>query len=210
MIKNDSLIPAPYAAFMQRTKTNFEVDITEGTLAPGEEVELTITSCLDDILPHKDHLVINVAEGEDVSVELKARGIGTTLFCKEDLTSFHFGHQFTSNECEHVVLIENRGRRPQQLSWINDTIRQKEAERKQKQVEAAKAEGKAKGGPGGGKKKNEAEDNVPLVPVFCVEPESVELKPFQGCYFRFYGFTGAPGEVRCTCLYLYLYLDPIN
>ena len=46
------------------------------------------------------------------------------------------------------------------------------------------------GGKGGGKKKGKKKpppEPLPMIPVFSVEPDEVELKPGTACYFSIYG-----------------------
>lgn len=53
----------------------------------------------------------------DVDVVLKARGVGSTLFCKEDLNLIPFGIQYTHRKITKEIFVENKGRKPQKLTW---------------------------------------------------------------------------------------------
>jgi hydrocephalus-inducing protein len=53
-----------------------------------------------------------IKEGVDVDVVLKARGVGTTLFCKEDLSYIPFGVQYTHRKITKEIFVENKGRKP--------------------------------------------------------------------------------------------------
>jgi len=170
---------------------------TSGMLAPQESITLTLTAHLDDTINHKEQLNILVHEGASISFPLVARGIGTTLFCQEDVANIQFGHQFTASTSERRYLIQNRGRRVQSLQWINHTkIEQDEVANKEwlvKEKERKMAGGK-KDDPDGTKKKGKGKGKgkavpkpEPMVPRFTVEPEEVELKPGTACWFSIYG-----------------------
>jgi hydrocephalus-inducing protein len=47
----------------------------------------------------------------DVDVVLKARGVGSTLFCKEDLTDIPFGTLYTHSKRTKEIFVENKGRK---------------------------------------------------------------------------------------------------
>ena len=48
----------------------------------------------------------------DVDVQLKAKGVGSTLFCKEDLGLIPFGTQYTHRKITKEIFVENKGRKP--------------------------------------------------------------------------------------------------
>ena len=141
-----------------------------------------------------------VTEGENLVVPLKARGVGTTMHCDHDLTLIDFGSQFTSTTCERTFLLENKGRRAQTLSWVNVTVKEKEAAAKKKLAAKLKKLA-AKGGPQGGAR-NAKKELPQIVPVFTVEPEQVDLKPRTACLFHFRGLSANVGELteRLECL----------
>ena len=68
--------------------------------------------CADDAIKFSDILHFVIKEGVDVDVVLKARGVGTTLFCKEDLTFITFGTQYTHRKITKEIFVENKGRKP--------------------------------------------------------------------------------------------------
>jgi hydrocephalus-inducing protein len=164
----------------------------EGLLAPGASEKIVITCNLDDTTRHKDTLTIIVAEGEPLTVGLVARGTGTTMHCDEDIGMIDFGFQFTNGICSRKFLLENKGRRSQQLNWVNTTIKKaiaarRHAEHKAK-LEAAAAE---KAGIKRKKKKRPSKD---IKAIFSVSPDSIELKPRTACYFEFTGAIASPAE----------------
>ena len=67
----------------------------------------------------KEELHIVVDEGEETMIPLSAKGVGTTLHCKQDLTLVDIGPQLTNNPFERTIVLENKGRRHQALRWTN-------------------------------------------------------------------------------------------
>ena len=51
-------------------------------------------------------------------VPLSAKGIGTTMQCKQDISIIDLGPQLTNNPFERTIVLENKGRRHQALRWI--------------------------------------------------------------------------------------------
>lgn len=183
-LHNNSLIPAPFKTFIKSARSKFAVDIKEGVLAPDERLTLRLIAHLDDTTNHKDQLHVLVTEGENLIVPLKARGVGTTVHCDAEISVLDFGSQFTSTTCERTVMLENKGRRAQTLTWVNVTCRDRDLEAKA--AAAKKDKGKT------GRKTVVPE---PSVPIFTVEPESIELKPCTACMFRFKGLSSEVGAV---------------
>ena len=53
------------------------------------DVEVICSS--DDANKFMDTLHFVIKEGLDLDISLKAKGVGSTIFCKEDLTGVNFG-----------------------------------------------------------------------------------------------------------------------
>ena len=206
-ITNDSLIPAPFRCYFKNPRSVFRVDVNSGMLAPQESIEITLTAHLDDTITHKESLNILIHEGASISFPLVAKGTGTTLFCVEDIANVDFGYQFTANQCERRYLVQNRGRRAQVLQWHNKTkIESDEKARADwvHEMKEHKLSGGSKNDNQGGKgskkksKKKAPPEPEPMVPVFSVEPEEVELKPGTACYFSIYGKSMDVNEYKET------------
>ena len=73
----------------------------------------------DDTLVIHEELHIVVDEGDETMIPLSAKGMGTTLHCKQDLTNIDLGPQLTNNPFERTIVLENKGRRHQALRWTN-------------------------------------------------------------------------------------------
>lgn len=55
------------------------------------------------------HFVIR--EGTDVDVQLKAKGVGSTIFFKDDLNDVNFGTLYTCRSFTKDIFVENKGRK---------------------------------------------------------------------------------------------------
>lgn len=75
-------------------------------------MDIEVLCCADDATKAWDILHFVIKEGVDVDVVLKARGVGSTLFCKEDLSYIPFGTQYTHRKITKEIFVENKGRKP--------------------------------------------------------------------------------------------------
>jgi hydrocephalus-inducing protein len=185
VLKNTSKIPAHFRTFVKSGKGTFRVDVRDSVIGPGEELELNITAHLNDTGTHDDELHVVVTEGESVQVKFSARGMGSTMHCGEDLSSLDFGPVFTCSPCERRVTVENKGRRPQSLKWINETLHARK-------LAASAAPTKGKG------PKRPQPNAAELEPVFHVYPEEIELRPRTAITFKFKGESSTEGDVAET------------
>lgn len=81
-------------------------------------MEVEIVCCCDDARKFQDTLHFVIKEGVDIDITLKAKGVGNTVFCKEDLTIVNFGVQYTHRTIIREIFVENKGRKPQKLTWV--------------------------------------------------------------------------------------------
>ena len=110
-LTNESLIPAPFTPLSRRLVPAKLVS-HEGCLDPGEVAKLTVLVCPDDTTLHRETLHILVSEGKHLKVPI-ARGVGTTIVCKNDIAIVDFGYVFTTKGSRKEYLVENRGKRNQ-------------------------------------------------------------------------------------------------
>jgi hypothetical protein len=103
-------------------------------LPPGGSYDLEITANLDDSVVIKEELHIMVDEGENLMIPLSAKGGGTTMLCKQDISIIDIGVQLTNCVFEKTIVLENKGRRHQQLKWINRTNVEENHARNSKKV----------------------------------------------------------------------------
>ncbi len=183
-LTNISTIPAPFKTFIKGARSKFSVDVHEGLLLPGENTSLVLTADLDDTTPHKDELHLLVTEGDSIVVPLRAFGTGTTMFCEHDLSLVDMGEVWTNQTCTRQFMLENKGRRPQALSWVNAT--QRDA-----LLDAKRAARKT----GGSSARQEA-TKLRKEAVFSVQPPSATLQPRTAVLFTFQGNCKRPGEVE--------------
>lgn len=125
-------------------------------LPPGESYDLEITANLDDSVVIKEELHIMVDEGDNLMIPLSAKGGGTTMLCQQDISVIDIGVQLTNISFEKTIVLENKGRRHQQLKWINRT-----------NVEENHARMSKKAGTG---------SKTSVSPVFTVTPSEISLR----------------------------------
>ena len=113
-------------------------------------------------------------EGDALMVPLSAKGIGTTMQCKQDISIIDLGPQLTNNPFERTIVLENKGRRHQALRWINKTNVEDNLLRVTKKGTSRK----------------------PLEPIFTVTPVEITLRPRTATAFVFSGSSKEPGLLR--------------
>mmetsp|Transcript_4036 Transcript_4036/g.9628 ORF Transcript_4036/g.9628 Transcript_4036/m.9628 type:complete len:4944 (+) Transcript_4036:104-14935(+) len=163
---NDSLIPAEYRMFLMKKNSLFRVQHKEGVIAAGDTLEVAVGVTLNETHTFKDDLVVVVTEGEDISIPLTAKGVGTTIYCEHPLDTVHFGNQFTSKPCRREFTLINKGTKVQTLLWTNVTATKA-------RLDAEKALATEKDSEA---RKKKREDSAPQT-VFVVEPDKVSLQP---------------------------------
>jgi len=183
-LTNISTIPAPFKTFIKGARSKFSVDVHEGLLLPGEKSSLVLAAELDDTTPHKDELHVLVTEGGSIVLPLRAFGTGTTMFCEADLSVVDMGEVWTNQVCSRQFMLENKGRRPQALSWVNATQRDALGDAKR----AARKTGGSSARQDATKLRKEA--------VFNVQPPLATLQPRTAVLFTFQGQSKRPGVVE--------------
>eukprot|EP01041_Mallomonas_annulata_P003640 gene3640-7257_t len=188
-ITNDSLIPASFKIFLKAMRSKFDLSIREATLSAQETLDLVITANLDDTVVHNEELHILVHEGEHLMIPLSARGVGTTMYCKQDITTIDFGVQLTSTTFEKRITLENKGRRHQALRWINQTVRE---------INFARAAKLKKLGKDGQPGFRIPKDLMPVEAKFTVTPSEIVLRPRTAVAFVFKGTCTTVGRIAET------------
>lgn len=175
-LKNTSWIAASCKIFLKMARSKYSLSAEEVVLEPGQEFELTVTANLDDTIVHEDELHVMVHEGHNLMIPLIARGIGTSMFCEQDITKIDFEVQLTNMSFEKKITLENKGRRQQNLKWTNITNREENLAR------AVQAKKYAKEG------KKVPKSLMPLDPHFIIEPAEIVLRPRTATTFTFKGY----------------------
>ena len=125
-VHNASLIAANLKAFVAGKGSAFAVSVREATLEPWQELDLNISVQLDETYAFNDALHLLVQDGDALEVPLTATGTGNTLYCA-DLTGkevLDLGDQFTGTPFTKTVTVENHGRRPMNVAWVNLDLEQ--------------------------------------------------------------------------------------
>jgi hydrocephalus-inducing protein len=95
VIRNESKIDAEYTAFTKTKESIWKVVQRHGILKPDEHKIIEVVCNADEVQRFQDTLHIIINNGMDLEVALKARGVGSTLFCKEGLSNIDFGVEYT-------------------------------------------------------------------------------------------------------------------
>ena len=145
VIKNESKIPAEYTAFTKNKESVWKVIQRHGVLNPDEEKELEVVCNADEVQKFQDTLHIIINNGVDLEVALRAKGIGSTLYCKENLNVIDFGTEYTHSNITKEFFLENRGRKQMKIQWVrNMKLERKPSTAKDgKKPEAGKATDKS-------------------------------------------------------------------
>ena len=185
IVKNTAKIPAEYTAFTKNKVSVWKVVQRHGILKPDESKELEVICNADEVMKFTDTLHIIINNGVDLEVNLKAKGYGSTLYCKENLNSVDFGTNYTHANITKEYFLENRGRKAQKIVW---TRVQKPGDRKAggkstKEEEEEKSKTGKDMSMMTDKEKKEEEE---LKFVFAVVPDQIlNLQPKMGIYVQF-------------------------
>ena len=203
-ITNVSKIPAEYTAFTKNKVSIWKVIQRHGILQPDESKVLDVVCNADECQKFTDTLHIIINNGVDLEVGLKAKGIGTTLACKENLREVSFGTKYTHSNETIEFFLENRGRKPQKIQWSrvnkpND--RKAKPVQKEGNKEDSKLDTSAKDQSIISEKK---EENDELKFVFAVVPDQIELQPKMGIHIQFRANSFQKGRIAeqfiCTTI----------
>ena len=96
-----------------------------GVIKAKEEKTITVSCIADEVMRFQDTLHIIVNNGMDVEVQLKAKGVGNTLFTRVDMKQIDFGTEYTYKQVPRQYFLENRGRKPMKIMWVRQNIKQK-------------------------------------------------------------------------------------
>jgi hydrocephalus-inducing protein len=116
-ITNDSSIDAAIRVFMKSKNSVWTVHTKMIHLTPQETCNLDITLVADETVKMSDVVHLVVQEGNDLAVNVRARGIGTPVTAPEPLDLIDFGTQYTTRTITRKYVVENRGRKPRKLQW---------------------------------------------------------------------------------------------
>jgi hydrocephalus-inducing protein len=187
VIKNESKIPAEYTAFTKNKESVWKVVQRHGVLNPDEEKELDVVCNADEVQKFQDTLHIIINNGVDLEVALRAKGTGSTLFCKDNLNLIDFGTEYTHQNVTKEFFLENRGRKQMKIQWVRNVKNdRKPASAAPAKEGAKKEEGKATSEKKSDKASNAGESNAQgekeeeTKAIFSVIPDTIVLNPKMG------------------------------
>jgi hydrocephalus-inducing protein len=127
--QNPTPIPAPIT--VQPFKgTVFTLSQMEAVIPPESELTLDVTVLTDDAQPFKEEVKVVVEEGDEVGMTLKCKGVGTTIQCDEELETVDFSDVYTHRTCQKKITLHNRSKKPQDVEWILEKLKDKKGDLK--------------------------------------------------------------------------------
>ncbi|XP_014384628.1 PREDICTED: hydrocephalus-inducing protein homolog [Myotis brandtii] len=78
-LSNQSPIPGLFQAHMAHKKSLWTVEPSEGTVPPEDDIQLTLTANLNDILMFKDTVILDIINSNTYRISVQAEGIGSTI-----------------------------------------------------------------------------------------------------------------------------------
>eukprot|EP00929_Paragymnodinium_shiwhaense_P007666 TRINITY_DN111574_c0_g1_i1.p1 TRINITY_DN111574_c0_g1~~TRINITY_DN111574_c0_g1_i1.p1 ORF type:complete len:5027 (+),score=1455.52 TRINITY_DN111574_c0_g1_i1:94-15081(+) len=163
-LTNNSCIDAHVRAFMNERRSLWSVHPKSIHLSPQETLQAAVTLVIDDCTNASDVLNLVVNESDDLTVNVKGKGISTPVrvfLCDknqsiENPELIDFGKLFTTRTDHRYIEIKNYGKYARRIQWVREQVKR---DKKSQQAEAA--------------------DEKP--PVFRFEQDSFTIDP-KNCY----------------------------
>ncbi|KAL1499824.1 hypothetical protein AB1Y20_012509 [Prymnesium parvum] len=169
-LTNRSLVKAEWKAVLRKADSAFSLKSSEGVLDPDEEFELKAIANLDDIVKTTNEMIISIKNSPEIIVPMSAIGTGVTILPTRSMRAIEFGEHFSNRPCSLEFSLENKGRKAQQLTWIN-TAGAKKRDKEGKEIERG-----------------------PL--CFSITPDKVLMEPGAACNFTVRGFSASEGLLQ--------------
>jgi len=179
-VKNKSPIKADFHVFTKNRNSVFKPLKKQGVLEDFGSIDIQVLCTPDDNVTFTDTLHFVIKEGIDMDIPLKAKGVGTTIYCKEDLKLVPFGLQYTFKYDHKEIFVENKGRRPQRLVWLPKKPEKKKDGAKQDPKQPIR------------ENPNQEEE---LDNTYTIVPDSVTLPPKTGIMFQFRAYSNKKGTI---------------
>lgn len=187
-LSNQSLIPALFKAHMAHKKSHWTIEPKEGKVPPESDVELTLTANLNDILTFKDKVILDIENSNTYQIPVQASGIGSTIVTDKPFApELNLGAHFSLDTYYYRFKLTNKGRRVQQLFWMNEDFCPQEKQSKK---------GLARKGPSKSHPQCSQASRTPQSPVFQLHPIRMELCPGQTIDVILEGYSASPGVVQ--------------
>ncbi|EDV21657.1 uncharacterized protein TRIADDRAFT_30117, partial [Trichoplax adhaerens] len=188
-VTNESLIPAQFKATMLRPHSVFSIQPTTGLIQPEETLYLDLFANLNDSIRFADKLAFEIENSQTQTVEIKARGFGTTVQCQPSMVpSVNLGPHFSRSPVSKTFKICNRGRRLQQIFWTTEGF-QPIRTRKPPKYNTEDMKFKLMPPP-----------KEPPRPIFNIKPDKLVLHPGQSTEIILSGYSDNPQPVKETLI----------
>ncbi|KAL6033960.1 hypothetical protein STEG23_011292, partial [Scotinomys teguina] len=189
-LSNQSFIPALFRVRMAKKKSLWTVTPSEGMVPAEDDFSLTLTANLDDIVTFRDTVILEVEHSNTYRIPVQATGIGSTIVSDKPFApELNLGAHFSLDTHYYCFKLTNKGRRVQQLFWMNDEFHPEEKQ--------SKKEPKKKGPTGSRRQsQNYPETTDTGTPVFQIHPVRMELYPGQTVDVILEGYSAIPRKVK--------------
>ncbi|XP_040838338.1 hydrocephalus-inducing protein homolog isoform X1 [Ochotona curzoniae] len=192
-LSNQSFIPALFRARMARKKSLWTIEPTEGIVPPEADFQLAVTANLDDVMIFKDTVILDIENSNTYRIPVQASGIGSTIVSDKPFApELNLGAHFSLEPHYYHFKLTNKGRRVQQLFWMNDDFCPQDKLKKKEQVKKRYAKDQLQPRPQGCQKPG----NSTYRPVFQLQPVRMELHPGQTIDVTLEGYSAVPRMVR--------------
>ncbi|XP_070253950.1 hydrocephalus-inducing protein homolog isoform X4 [Myotis yumanensis] len=182
-LSNQSPIPGLFQAHMAHKKSLWTVEPSEGTVPPEDDIQLTLTANLNDILMFKDTVILDIINSNTYRISVQAEGIGSTIVSDKPFApELNLGAHFSLDTCYYHFKLTNKGRRVQQLFWMNEKFQPKNKKVVPKRRLAKRPCAQAA--------------RRPQSPVFQLQPFRMELYPDQTIDVTLDGYSATPRMVK--------------
>ncbi|KAI4571668.1 hypothetical protein MJG53_013774 [Ovis ammon polii x Ovis aries] len=189
-LSNQSFIPALFKAHMAHKKSLWTIEPKEGMVPPESDVKLTLTANLNDILTFKDTVVLDIENSNTYRIPVQASGVGSTIVSDKPFApELNLGAHFSLDTYYYHFKLTNKGRRAQQLFWMNEDFcpREKLSKRRQAKKDRAKSQPQVQCCQA---------PREPHGPVFQLHPVRMELSPGQTIDVILEGYSSTPRVVK--------------
>nr|XP_004659621.2 hydrocephalus-inducing protein homolog [Jaculus jaculus] len=197
-LSNQSFIPALFRAHLVNKKSLWTIRPSEGIIPAEDDVALTLTANLNDIVTFKDMVILEIEDSNTYQIPIQATGIGSTIVSDKPFApELNLGAHFSLHTHYYHFKLTNKGRRVQQLFWMNDSFYPQEKLSKKQQMKKRKAivQSQAKTQAQSQGQASQKSSN-PGIPVFQIHPIRMELYPGQTIDVMLEGYSATPRVVK--------------
>ncbi|XP_055993028.1 hydrocephalus-inducing protein homolog [Sorex fumeus] len=183
-LSNQSFIPALFRAYMAHKKSLWTIEPSQGLVPPEADVQLTLTANLNDTVTFKDTVVLEIENSITYHVPVQASGFGSTIVSDKPFApELNLGAHFSLDTYVYRFKLTNKGRRAQQLFWMNEGFQPK-ARKSLPKIRPRKKFPTLQG------------SKDPQNPVFQIHPIRMELQPGQTINVTLQGYSAHPRVVQ--------------